>query len=209
MKIEVGTIYNNESVLKRVLLQSQIDSGIPLHIVKNPISASKGLNTLLDKMKQNKVDVGVLVHQDIYLPKGWMNQLVQQLSLLPKSWVVAGVFGKNEKEEYCGKIYDRRIPNAFFTPHKLPMKSLCIDECCIIVNLKKGFRFDEKLKYFDLYGTYAVLKGRQLGTSWIIECPPEHYSQRPFEWKPNDNFMGMIKYLEKKFPKEKILSTVL
>ena len=95
MKVEVGTICNNEMTLSRILYQSPIE-GL-LHVVKNPISATVGLNKLLDKMTDCKVDVAVLVHQDIYLPLGWMNQLIQQISLLPDSWVITGIFGRNEK----------------------------------------------------------------------------------------------------------------
>ena len=81
----------------------------------------------------------------------------------------------------------------------------------IFVNLKKGFRFDENLSGFDLYGTMCVLQAQEMGgTAWIIDAFCEHYCMRPFTWYPDKEFEESFKWLHQRFPDAKrIDSTVL
>jgi hypothetical protein len=197
--------------LDMVFRQSEMDMSIHPHIIKRPDSATKGLNKLLEILEKEGNDIAILSHQDMYFRKGWIEQLESQLIQLPESWVVAGIIGKDKEGKICGCMHDMRIPLHFKTDHVFPHEAICFDECCIIVNLKHGFRFDEGLQGFDLYGTLCVLQAQEKGlTAWIIDAFAEHYCTRSFKWFPDKKFERCFKWIYKRFPNaRKIDTTVL
>ena len=104
------------------------------------------------------------------------------------------------------------IPLCFNTDdiHTFPQPASCFDECVIIVNMKKGFRFDQRLKGFDLYGTLAVCQAWEMGgTAWIIDAYAEHYCMRPFTWFPDKQFEAMFKWLHERFPNAPRIDTTV
>ena len=201
-KIAFGVMVNDLLRLDMVLRQSQIDGD--MHYVKNPESATKGLNLLLDIIENEGNDVAVLTHQDMYYMQGWTDQVESQLNLLPESWVLAGMIGKDYAGRICGKFQDMRMPIHFNTSehHTFPHPACCFDECCIIVNMKSGFRFDETVDGFDLYGTLCVLQAWEMGgTAWVIDAFAEHYCMRPFTWVPDQLFRDNYRSLHDRFEK--------
>jgi len=210
--ISFGCIVNDLMRLDMVLKQSQIDPSIQCHTVLNPESATKGLNKLLDTIEHTGADVACLVHQDMYFRSGWVEKVQSQLKLLPSDWAVAGVIGKDKNGLICGKFHDMRIPDHFDTSdiHTFPHPACCFDEAVIIVNLKTGFRFDESLDSFDLYGTLCVLQSWEMGKSaWIIDAFCEHYCTRSFQWFPSERFRQNYKWLFDRFSGMKLDSTAL
>lgn len=201
--ISVGILANDKNVLYRIIAQSDMNGRFFMSQF-NAESAPKGFNGILSLMKTDAV---VLCHQDIYFPPGSIATLETNLKELPDSWVVAGPYGINESGEHCGKIHDRRVPLPMDTGHTLPTKALSIDGCCMVINRKSGFTFDENLEGFDLYDVYATLRARELGTAWIIDFPVEHYATRSWDWKPDTVFMKNWGYLKQRFPNERIIST--
>jgi hypothetical protein len=191
---------NDPVRLDMVFGQSQLEG--QAHIVKSPDSATKGLNGLLDIMEAEGAEIGVLCHQDMYFRSGWVDRLLKQIKLLPDSWTVAGIIGKDMDGRICGKFHDMRMPLQFDTSniHTFPHPACCFDECVIIVNMKKKFRFDESLPGFHLYGTQAVLKAiEEGGSAWIIDCWCEHFSLRNFQWFPEPEFQEQFKILYDKY----------
>lgn len=211
MKIAFGALVNDMMRLDMCLKQSDLPGA--LTVILEPDSATKGLNKMLTIMESAGADVGALVHQDMYFRQGWLAQAEEQIGLLPDSWVVAGIIGKDTDGNICGKFHDMRIAPVFNTDdlHTFPHPAACFDECCILVNLKKRFRFDETLDGFDLYGTLAVLQAWEMGgTAWIIDAFAEHYCMRPFSWFPDKDFQARFKWMYERFPNApKIDSTVL
>ena len=199
-KVSFGVMVNDPVRLDMVFGQSQLEGSA--HIVKAPDSATKGLNGLLDIMEAEGAEIGVLCHQDMYFRAGWVEQLKSQIKILPESWVVCGVIGKDMKGNICGKFHDMRMPLNFDTSnlHNFPHPASCFDECVIIVNMKKKFRFDESLEGFDLYGTLCVLQTWESGgTAWIVDCWCEHFILRPFQWFPSVEFQERFKVLYDKY----------
>jgi hypothetical protein len=211
-KIGFGAMVNNENRFDMVLKQSEL-KGFPLEIITYPDSATRGLNKLLDRMEAKGIEIAVLSHQDVFFRSYWINQMREQIELLPDNWIVAGVIGKDMDGKICGKMQDMRMPIAFNTSHWEPQPASCFDEVIIIVNMKSGFRFDESLPGFDLYGTLAVCQAWEMGGSaWIISAFVEHYCSRSFEWFPNRDFEESFLWLHKRFSKgvaERIDTTVL
>ena len=212
IKISFGVMVNDLLRLDMVLQKSQFSKGTKCHTITNPESATKGLNLLLKKIEAEGADVAVLTHQDMFYRSGWLAQVKDQINMLPDSWVCAGVIGKDMNGLICGQFHDMRIPQDFNTKHlhDFPQPACCMDECCIIVNLKKGFRFDETMDGFDLYGTLAVLQTWEAGGSaFILDAYAEHYCLRPFSWYPLDQFCNNYKWLYDKFIGIRVDSTAL
>ncbi|MDD5226810.1 MAG: class I SAM-dependent methyltransferase [Candidatus Omnitrophica bacterium] len=208
LKIVFGAMINDHLRWNMCLKQSEIN--YDLHFLANPKQATKALNQLLELCEKDGADVAVLTHQDMSYRRGWLDQVKAQLFCLPDSWVVAGIIGKDLKGNICGKLHDMRIAPVFDTSnlHDFPHEASCFDECCIIVNLKKGFRFDEGLTGFDLYGTECVLQAWERGeTAWVLDAWAEHYCLRPFTWMPDDSFKRNYKWLWERFPNAKRIDT--
>lgn len=200
LKISFGVLVNDWVRFGQVFKQSQITG--EAHFIKEPESATKGLNKLLDIIKQEGADVAVLSHQDMHYQSDWLPKVQAQLKKLPENWVVAGIIGKDMEGKIAGVFRDMRIPNYFDTSdiHDFPVPACCFDECCILVNMKSGFRFDEGLDDFDLYGTLCVLQARQMGgTAWIIDAYAEHYCLRDMHWTPDQKFCDNFKWLWEKY----------
>jgi hypothetical protein len=199
-KIAFGVMVNDPQRLDMVFGRSQLEG--KAHLVKEPESATKGLNKLLDMMEADGAEIGVLCHQDMFFRNGWIDQLQSQIKLLPESWVVCGPIGKDMEGRVCGKFHDMRIPDVFNTSdlHTFPHPACCFDECVIIVNMKKKFRFNEEMKNFDLYGTLCVLQAWEAGgTAWVVDCFAEHYITRSFQWFPSPEFQKNYKWLYDKY----------
>jgi SAM-dependent methyltransferase len=211
LKASFGVLINDLMRLDMVFRQSEIDPAISCHTIKLPESATKGLNKLLEIMETEGNGIAILSHQDMFYRSGWIDQVKEKISELPDSWIVAGIIGKDMEGKICGRLHDMRIPLLFSTSHNYPEPASCFDECCIIVNLKKGFRFDENIPGFDLYGTLAVLQAKEIGgTAWIIDAFAEHYCMRPFTWYPDKSFENCFKWLYQRFPNaDRIDTTVL
>jgi hypothetical protein len=209
--VNFGVLVNDTLRLDMVLKRSQIQGS--MNYVQNAESATKGLNILLDKAENEGADICCLVHQDVYLRSGWIDQVKSQIKLLPDSWVVAGVIGKDASGLICGKFHDMRIPDYFDTSdiHTFPHPACCFDEAVIIVNMKSGFRFDETLTGFDLYGTLCVLQTWEMGgQAFVIDAFCEHYCLRSFKWFPCETFRKNYKMLHDRFnEKWKVDSTAL
>ncbi len=209
-KIIFGCLVNDELRLAMVLKQSELPTDIVCHTITLPESATKGLNTLLNMIEHDGGDIAVLTHQDMYYREDWLTKLRERLAELPESWIIVGVVGKDMEGAICGRFHDKRIPMHIFSEHTFPQEASCFDECCIIVNMKKNFRFDEILTGFDLYGSLCVLQAREMGgTAWIVDLFSEHYCMRPFTWFPDEAFKKSFKWLHDRFPGMTIDSTVL
>lgn len=210
LKISFGVIVNDWTRFKQVFQQSQIVG--EAHFIKQPESATKGLNKLLEIMEADNADIAVLSHQDMHYKADWIGMVRSQIEKLPESWVVAGIIGKDAQGRISGIFRDMRIPNYFDTSdiHEFPQPASCFDECCIIVNLKKGFRFDEELEGFDLYGSLCVLQALKMGgTAWIINAYAEHYCSRSMHWSPDQKFCDNFKWLYNRFPGMKVDTTAI
>ena len=211
LKVSFGVISNDAHRLNTVFCKSDLPG--ELHYYMMPESATKGLNVLLETMEKEGADVAVLAHHDMYFRNGWLQKMKAQIAKLPDSWVCAGIIGKDMQGRMCGKLHDMRIVDVINTSsiHEFPQEACCFDECVIIINMKKGFRFDEVLDGFDLYGTLCVLQTWEMGgTAWIIDAFAEHYCMRQFSWFPDDDFKRRYKWLYDRYQEkfENVDSTV-
>ena len=207
-KVAFGCMVNNKKKLDKILRNSALGRA-QCYTIHNPDTATKGLNTLLDIIEESEAEIGVLTHQDMFYANHWLSAMENQIKKLPEDWVIAGLVGKDLEGDLCGRFHDMSTPLWIVSNHRFPVECSCIDECTIIVNMKSGFRFEE-MEGFDLYGTYACLRAKELGSAWIIDAWAEHYCTRFHTgWEPDAVFIKMWKWLYDRFPGQKLDSTVL
>lgn len=209
MKFVFGCMVNRFYILSAILKKSEIGE-VPCYTIADPESAAKGLNKLLDIFDSKGAEIGILTHQDMYYRSHWLPKVEEQIAKLPDNWVIAGIVGKDSEGVLCGRFHDMSTPLWIASDHEFPVECSCVDECTIIVNMKSGFRFDEGMKGFDLYGTYAALRAKEMGSAWILDAWAEHYCGRFHRgWEPDEVFTTNWKWIYDRFPGQKLYSTVL
>ncbi|WP_338467580.1 glycosyltransferase [Novosphingobium sp. ZN18A2] len=172
---------DNESVLEACLcLSPDIASGrLPLVTIKGAVSMSSAYNCGLDRTDAR---ICLFVHQDVYLPRGWLDRAVDCLNRLTDvhpDWMVAGPYGVRPDGVHVGRVWDVTMGTELGTPGFAPAAVDSFDELLLILRRREGFRFDEALPHFHLYGTDLVQTARDMGGgSWAIELPVVH-NNRP------------------------------
>jgi SAM-dependent methyltransferase len=171
---------NDDDQLESNLLRSPcLDPGTPheLILMRRQTSAAGGFNTALEKAQH---DLVVFVQQDIYLPRGWDSQFVEQFRaaegrLGPLG--VAGVFGYTfgaEGKRNLGRVLDRQM--LYDMPAPLPAAVDGLDEIVLAVRRDTPLRFDSSLG-FHLYGADLCLGSRRLGLPVaVLDAPCLHNS---------------------------------
>jgi len=180
VKICVVAPVNDDAILERDLLRSPpIVDGLPLSIMRGYKSAASAYNAAL---KQVSADLAVFVHQDVYLPSGWV-ELVQQriaeVDLIDPNWAVLGLFGATASGNHVGRLWCGAAERELGSKLSAPQPVVSIDEVLIILRLGSGLRFDEGLPGFHLYGTdiaqIALAQGRGV---YVIDAPVIHNTRK-------------------------------
>ncbi len=200
MKICTGCLINDFETFNKNLgmsfqyMKAEYDLLSLKHfIVKNPTSATKGLNKLLSLGRNEEFDAICLFHQDVIFPSYWFQNLIEFFRYVNLNELgCIGLWGANENGVLGGNIIDtgEKRDTIWAKMLSLPFKAICLDECCIAINLKTEFIFDEVIDGFDLYGTDVCLNFSQKGyLSLVIDNPIIHNSKRGYEFIPDEIFM--------------------
>jgi SAM-dependent methyltransferase len=172
---------NDEAQLKANLLRSPcLRSGGPHEVLlfRECRSAAEGLN---EGISQAHNELVVLVHQDVYLPRGWPNRLADQWSKASKDRAVglAGVFGSRERPPFVesrqhsdtrghvGYIVDRDHLLTTAADDTFPCAVDYLDEVLMVVPRSTPLRIDPALGW-HLYGTDLCLQAQQQGLSAFV-----------------------------------------
>jgi len=142
-EITILTIhYWPPDVLKKCLLSSlpkEVEF-IKIDNIDNKMftSAAKALNYGIRKASN---DVVIYAHEDTAFGKGWFDDFIKQECRL-KDWGALGIVGW----DFDGQV-------RWGSSYKLPCKVKWLDECCLIVDRKRGIWFDEEtFRHFHCYG---------------------------------------------------------
>jgi len=142
-------------------------------------SAAAALNSAIDG---SSADVVVLVHQDVYLPKGWIDRVQQHITGIEEqdpSWAVLGVIGLDLRGVLTGRIWSSGLNKELSNIDRQFEEAISIDECVIVVRRAAGVRFDEQLPSWHLYATDIILEARKRGLkAFVIDAPVIHNSRR-------------------------------
>lgn len=171
---------NNDEILNVCLARSpDVRSGrLKLTTVRGAANMAEAYNRGLD---QTGGKVAFLAHQDVYLPNGWLDVAMAQITALDAAqpdWMVAGPYGVRDDGRHIGRVWDvslgRELGIAGFSPTQI----VSLDELLLVLRRDNDFRFDPALPHFHLYGTDLVQSALSLGrTAWVIEMPLVHNSQ--------------------------------
>jgi hypothetical protein len=178
--IAVAAAVNNAGVLENCLRRSpDVKSGaLVLRTYEGFRSAGAAYNRAL---AEADVDVVVLVHQDVYLPRGFAGGLAAELDRLDATdpdWAIAGVMGLDASGVLHGRTWSSGIGALIGSRPDAPVPVETTDEMLLIVRRASGVTFDERLPGFHLYATDAIQTAKAGGRrSYVIDAPAVHHSR--------------------------------
>lgn len=211
--VSVVCISNDGRVLRGNLGRSLFVADNEFILVKNPESATKGLNEGIEKASN---DVVVMVHQDVFLPKTWSGALERALDQLgSEKWGVLGVAGMTEQWEWRGYIEDRGAPWGPWEKELEgnPIEVYVLDELLMVIKKSDGLRFDEKLKGFHLYASDICLNAKMQGMkNFVFNGYLKHNSdvhRGNLNYPRDPVFLDSYYYLRSKYRNCKYMSVIL
>jgi Glycosyl transferases group 1/Glycosyltransferase like family len=170
---------SDEETLKANFMASpcvaDTDSPHQIILLREVPDAACGLNFGLERARH---DWAVCVRQDVYLPKGWDQLLINQLCEAERRFGtigVAGVYGVGEAlaphdrarplaAERIGWVVDRG--RELRDGPELPAAVATLDELVLVVRRDSGLQFDPALG-FHLYGADICLQARERGVAVV------------------------------------------
>lgn len=185
---------NNKDLLRNNLLRSECITLDNIILQYNYTNVPKAYN---DAMKQTKDDILCFVHQDVFLPVKFMDDLTLSIEKLKdKDWGVLGVAGKLN-DQYIGYIKDRGRP--WGTPSGLPKEVQTLDELLLVIK-KDTFQFDENIPTAHLYGADICMQAIEAGKKvFAIDAYCCHNSIHGY--KLPLEFDSAAKYIKQKWMK--------
>jgi hypothetical protein len=189
-QITIVVATNDRDILERNLLASSCFRSAHGHQILVQEGFSSAAEAYNDGLQRSTNELVVFVHQDVFLPEGWMCRLdrtLQQLEKTDPAWGVLGCWGAKENGEYRGHVYSSGwgvLGEGFESPE--PVQTL--DEIVLIVRKSAGLRFDQHLPHFHFYGTDICMRAAKMGmksyamsafcihnTSQILRLPKDFY----------------------------------
>jgi len=164
-----ATCVNSHDIFRRNLFRSPDVAALGARIYENQRSASSAYNDALANASPGS-GYTIFVHQDVYLPEGWLDRLrsiVASLSGYDRSWAVLGSFGVTHAGEYAGHVYGNGV-GVLGRPFGQPVKVRTLDEIVLVVRHIPGLRFTGAHPGFHLYGTDICLRAEQLNLSCYV-----------------------------------------
>ncbi len=202
---------NDTAVLTRDFLASPdiANNKYSAAVEKGMVSAAATYNVLLERLNNEYV---VFAHQDVYFPAGWADQVLDNIDSLNSSgieWLTLGCIGVGKDAKIRGHVWSSSIDQLIGESFESPVEVQSLDELVLIVNTRHGFKFDENLSGYHLYGTDIVQSGIKLGLkSYVINAPCIH-NDKP---KPilGSDYLKAYKYMQNKWRDEpRIYTTVM
>jgi len=204
MRIAVVTCVNdfekyNDCVLKS-FIREQKNGTVQLEAIDNTsgrYSLPEALNLGVAAVHPSIV---VLCHQDVVFPAGWINKLLDQITLIEETkvpWGVIGTFGVAPNGMFAGHIID---PSGNFHCLPLPCRVQSLDEHCLVIRTDTGLEFDEDIGGFHLYGADICLQANDRGLhNFAVDACVEHFSSGNVD----DDFLSATEKLYEKWKNRK------
>jgi SAM-dependent methyltransferase len=181
MPVTIVACVNDEDQLNSNLLSSPDlgdDSPHELLLYRGCESAAEGLN---EGISQARNELVVLVHQDVYLPHGWIHRLHEQWRLAEASGPVgvAGVFGSRQVPTFVesrqdsdarglvGRVVDRDHLHSTTDHDDFPCPVDYLDELVLVVPRSTPLSLDASLGW-HLYGTDLCLQAQRQGLGTFV-----------------------------------------
>ena len=161
--ISIVTAANDQEVLERNLLASpDLGEGHQLIVQRGYPSAGLAYNQALQEARHELV---AFLHQDVFLPRGWVPRLLEAVAELERReapWGVLGCYGTSLSGGAAGYLYTNGIGCLLGRPEE-PVEAQALDEVVLVLRRDGLLAFDPDLPGFHLYGTDLCLQARQAG----------------------------------------------
>jgi glycosyltransferase involved in cell wall biosynthesis len=164
MQWSVIAAVNDERILNSCLLSSPgIQSASEVILQRNYVSAASAYNAAIQKAS---TDFLVFVHQDVYLPEGWVDQVqnaIESLSQKDPHWGVLGIWGTVDySDQPVGYLYWTG-DLGWEDPFEGAREVIALDEALLIFRKSSGLTFDPQLPSYHLYATDICMEARSRG----------------------------------------------
>lgn len=179
-RFDIAAAVNDHAVLAFCLNRSpDISSGeAMLRLYEGFSTAGLAYNRAL---ADSDADYLVFVHQDIYLPRGFLDHLDRQVAKLNQTdpnWAVAGAIGMDGAGQVQGQTWSSGMRQMVGPKAERPMPIETLDEMLLVVRRASGLEFDPDIPSFHLYGTDIVQTAKARGLkSYVIDVPVVHHSR--------------------------------
>lgn len=191
MRLTVISAVNNEQILKSCLLSSPDLRSCDVDVILQ--TGFEGAGTAYNQaMKNAKAEILAFVHQDMYLPRGWITDVQRAIVALSDhdpDWGPLGSWGVTKAGGHAGFLYWTGLDGAAGAQFHGGVEVETLDECVLIIRKSSGLSFDEDLQGFHMYGADICLEARRRGMkSYAISALSIHntneYKLLPWEfWK--------------------------
>lgn len=190
---------NNSIVLEKNLKRSVLFKQKHLILQEGYSNVPKAYNKA---MKETKGKIICFLHQDVFLPNDWENNLLlslKKLEKIDKDWGVLGVAGvipnNYNGKQYVGHLLDRGSEWGSYAG--LPMKVQTLDELLLIIKNDNSLKFDENIPTNHLYGADICMQAQAIGKNcYSINAYCHHNSAT--QTLP-ENFHPAAEYFYKKW----------
>jgi hypothetical protein len=156
---------NDEDLLTSCLLRSpDADAATEIMLQRGYANAADAYNAAIAAAK---TDLVVFVHQDVYLPAGWIEGVLRELEFISAHdplWGVVGVWGERGGcAEPAGHVYDGGWRQVLGSKFRGGVEVESLDELVLILRRSTGLRFDPTVPGFHMYGTDICQEARRRG----------------------------------------------
>lgn len=155
---------NDEAVLKNCLLNSpDIRFASEVMLQRGYASAAAAYNAAIAKAK---TDLLIFVHQDVYLPEGWMAAVQNTIEIISRAdpdWGVLGMWGTRPSGGRAGFVYDGAWGQVLGNQFEGGLEVDSLDEMVLILRKSAGLCFDPHIPGFHMYGADICLEARRRG----------------------------------------------
>ena len=175
--VVIAAAVNNEHILAATLARSPdlVSNQVEFRPLRGAVSASTAYNQVL---AQARADLVVFVHQDVYLPAGWVCRVLSEADRLDREfpdWAVMGVYGITREGKHLGQIWSGDQQIELVGNGGLSGAIASLDEVVLILRTDAGLSFDPDLPHFHMYGTDIVQIAASAGRSaHVIQAPVVH-----------------------------------
>jgi hypothetical protein len=177
---------NSDLVLETSLLRSpDLTGNIQVSVQRGATSAAEAYNR---GIAETSAEILVFIHQDVYLPAGWLARLSLALAWLDKNdpqWGVLGICGVGAKGKRLGWMYSTGLGRVLGSDFPVPEMTRTLDEVLLVLRRSSGMQFDERMAGFHMYGTDICLEAEaRRFKNYVVPCFALHNSNgiRALPW---------------------------